>query len=184
MKRWHATQTDGRPRLSQNGRCVPEYTRPATWEDVKRLARYFEEARVEYALIGGYALAAHGLARFTEDVDVLVNPAPANSQRWIVALSRLPDGAAQELAPNPDVFAAQQRYAIRINDEITVDVLPSAAGHSWDELRRHIVEFEIDDMRIKILDLPGLLKTKEVPRPKDQADAEAIRHAIELLQRK
>lgn len=163
---------------------MPEYTRPATWEDVKQVARYFEEAAVEYALIGGYALAAHGLARFTEDVDVLVDPAPANSQRWIVALSRLPDGAAQELAPNPDVFAGQQRYAIRINDAITVDVLPSAAGHGWDELQGHIVEVEIDGVRIKVLDLPGLLKTKEVPRPKDQADADAIRRAIELLQRK
>lgn len=70
------------------------------------------------------------------------------------------------------------------NDEITVDALPSAAGHSWDELRGHIVEVEIDDVRVKVLDLPGLLKTKEVPRPKDQADAEATRHALELLQRK
>ena len=33
---------------------VPGFTRPATWEDVKLLARYFEEAGVEYAIIGGY----------------------------------------------------------------------------------------------------------------------------------
>lgn len=76
---------------------MPEYTRPATWEDVKQLARYLEEAGADYAIIGGYALAAHGLVRFTEDVDVLVNPASANSRRWIVAPSRLPDGAAREL---------------------------------------------------------------------------------------
>jgi hypothetical protein len=63
-------------------------------------------------------------------------------------------------------------------------VLPSAAGHSWDELIDHIVEVQIDDVRVKVLDLQGLLKTKDVPRPKDQADAETIRRAIELLQRK
>jgi hypothetical protein len=34
-----------------------------------------------------------------------------------------------------------------------------------------------------VLDLEGLLKTKDVPRPKDQADAEAIRRAIEALRR-
>lgn len=160
---------------------MPEYTRPATWEDVKRLARYFEEAGADYAIIGGYALAVHGLARFTEDVDVLVDPGVANSRRWIIALSRLPDGAARELAADPDVFAGQQRYAIRINDEITVDVLPSAAGHSWDELKRHIVERDIDGIRVKVLDLEGLLKTKQVPRPKDQADADAIRRALDIL---
>ena len=161
---------------------MAEFTRPATWEDVKQVARYFEEAGVDYAIIGGYGLAAHGLTRFTEDIDVLVDPAPDNSRRWIVALSRLPDGAARELESEPDVFAAQ-RYAIRINDEITIDVLPGAAGHSWDELKQHIIEREIDAVRVRVLDLEGLLKTKDVPRPKDQADAEAIRRALALLRR-
>jgi hypothetical protein len=163
---------------------VSEFTRPATWDDVKRLALYFDEAGVEYALIGGYALAAHGFARFTEDIDVLVNPSAANSRRWIVALSRLPDGAARELEATPDVFAAQERYAIRVNDEITVDVLPSAAGYAWDDLKHHITQIDIDDVAVKVLDLEGLLKTKQVPRPKDQADAEAIRRALELLKRR
>ena len=83
---------------------MAEFTRPATWEDVKRLARYLEEAAVEYALIGGYALAAHGLVRATEDIDLLVDPSPENSRRWIMALSRLPDGAARELEREPDVL--------------------------------------------------------------------------------
>ncbi len=163
---------------------VPGFTRPATWEDVKLLARYFEEAGVEYAIIGGYALAAHGLSRFTQDIDVLVDPSAANSRRWIVALSRLPDGAARELEADPDVFAAQKRYAIRVNDEITVDLLPSAAGHTWDELKPHVTQVEIDGVGVRVLDLEGPLKTKEVPRPKDQADAEAIRRALELLKRR
>jgi hypothetical protein len=34
-----------------------EYRRPATWDDVKTLARYLEDAGVEYAVVGGYALA-------------------------------------------------------------------------------------------------------------------------------
>lgn len=163
---------------------MAEYTRPATWEDVLRIARWFEEAGVEYALLGGYALAAHGLSRFTEDVDVLVNPSVENSRRWIVALSRLPDGAANELQVDPDVFGAQQRYAIRINDEITVDVLPAAAGKSWENLRPHITTVEIDGVAIRVLDLPGLLETKKGLRPKDQADAALIERAIEALRRR
>jgi hypothetical protein len=46
-----------------------EYTRPATWEDGKLIARHFAEAGVDYALVGGYALAAHGFSRFTDDID-------------------------------------------------------------------------------------------------------------------
>ena len=162
---------------------MPEFTRPATWEDVKRIARYFDEAGVEYALIGGYALAAHGLVRQTEDIDVLVNPSAANALRWIVALSRLPDGAARELESEPDVFAAQRSYAVRINDEITVDVLPSAAGVGWDELCRYVEEVDLDGDRIRVLSLEGLLRTKAGVRPKDQADARVIREALRILGR-
>ncbi len=53
---------------------MPEYTRPATWGDVKKLARLLNEAGVQYALVGGYAIAAHGFNRFSEDIDILVNP--------------------------------------------------------------------------------------------------------------
>jgi hypothetical protein len=48
----------------------------------------------------------------------------------------------------------------------------------------HDTTVEIDGVRIRVLDLEGLLKTKQVPRPKDQADAQAIERAIELLGRK
>jgi hypothetical protein len=155
-----------------------EYTRPATWDDVKTLAGYLDEAGVEYALVGGYALAAHGYNRFTEDVDILVNPSAANARRWIVALSRLPDGAARELSTESDVFANDKHYAVRINDEFTVDVLPAIAGLTWDEMKPHITTVDIDGITIRLLDLPGLLKTKRGARPKDQMDAAVIEAAL------
>jgi len=153
---------------------MTEYTRPATWDDLKQLARYLEEAGAEYALVGGYALNVHGYRRFTEDVDILVNPSAENSRRWIAALSKLPDGAAAVLASEADVFAHDSRYAIRINDEITVDVMPAIAGMTWDEMKPHLVQRDLDGVKIKLLDLPGLLKTKQGVRPKDQADAMVI----------
>lgn len=163
---------------------MAEYTRPATWEDLKRVAQYLDEAGVAYALIGGYALAAHGLVRLTEDIDVLVEPSAHNSRRWIFALSRLPDGAARELESEPDVFADQKRYAIRINDEFTVDILPAAAGLSWEQLQPFIEDIELDGVRIRVLSLEGLLRTKQGARPKDQADAAIIARALEELGRR
>jgi hypothetical protein len=160
---------------------LTEYTRPATWDDVKTLARYLDEAGAEYALVGAYAIAAHGFSRYSEDIDILVNPSAQNAQRWILALSRLPDRAAAELAAESDVFADDKRYAIRINDEFTVDVMPSIAGLTWDEMRPHVVQMPIDDVVIRVLDLPGLLKTKQGPRPKDQMDAAVIAEALRRL---
>lgn len=160
---------------------MTQYTRPATWEDVKTVARHLNAAGVEYALAGGYALSAHGYNRFTEDIDLLVNPSAENSRRWVLALSHLPDAAAVELGTGTDVFADDQRYAVRINDEFTVDVLPSIAGLAWEEMKAHVTTLDVDGVPIRVLDLPGLLKTKQGVRPKDQADAAIISEALRRL---
>jgi Nucleotidyl transferase AbiEii toxin, Type IV TA system len=161
---------------------MTEYTRPATWDDVKKIARDLHEAGVEYALIGGYALAAHGLNRFTEDIDILVDPSPENSRRWILALAKLPDHATRELLTEPDVFAQDKRYAVRVNDEFTIDVMPAVAGYTWDEMKPFIEERDLDGVPLRLLNLAGLLRTKQGARPKDQMDAQVLRAAIAQLE--
>lgn len=163
---------------------MPEYTRPATWEDLKRLARLLHEANVEYALVGGYAIASHGFNRQSEDIDLLVNPAVENSRRWIVALSHLPDQATRELEQSPDVFADDKRYALRVNDEFTVDIMPSVAGRSWSELQPYIETIDLDGVPLRVLNLEGLLLTKQGQRPKDQMDASILRQALAILKTK
>jgi predicted nucleotidyltransferase len=162
---------------------VPEYTRPATWDDVRKLAQLLNDSNVEYALVGGYAIAAHGFNRFSEDIDILVNPSAENSQRWIVALSELPDQVARELLSEPDVFAKDARYALRINDEITIDVMPSIAGHSWNEMRKHIETVDLEGVPLRLLNLEGLLLTKQGLRPKDQMDAAVLTRALEEIKK-
>ena len=134
---------------------------------------------VRYILVGGYALAAHGYVRMTEDVDIAVDPNPRNSARWIAALAELPDGAARELIGEADPFEGDYLRAIRINDEFTIDLLPSVAGIAFDELQRHITHLEVEGETIPVLDLRGLLATKQGTRPKDQADAAVLRRALE-----
>jgi len=41
---------------------------------LRDLARRLEEEHLDYALVGGMALVAHGYRRFTEDVDILMTP--------------------------------------------------------------------------------------------------------------
>lgn len=160
---------------------MPEYTRPATWEDLKRLATLLSDAGVQYALVGGYAIAAHGFSRQSEDIDLLVDPTAENSRRWILALSHLPDQATRALEREPDVFADDQRYALRVNDEFTVDIMPSVAGHSWDELRQYIETLDLDGVALRVLNLEGLLLTKQGDRPKDRMDASILRQALAIL---
>ena len=153
---------------------MDDRTRAATYEDVRRIVSLLETEGVEYALIGGYALAWQGIVRLTEDVDILVEPIAENARRWVRALARLPDGAAREL--EGDATLHEEPYAIRINDEFTVDVMNSASGLTWAEL----VPFRIRLDGVNLIDLRGLLRMKENGRLKDRADAEQIRKVLGL----
>jgi Nucleotidyl transferase AbiEii toxin, Type IV TA system len=163
---------------------VADVTRPATWEDVKTVASLLAEEGARWALVGGYAIAAHGFVRLSEDIDILVDPSPENARRWIKALARLPDGATRELFGEEDVFVREGPYAIRVNDEFTIDVMPSACGHGWAELEPYIERRSIDGVDIPVLGLRGLLLTKEGMRDKDRADAAVLRRALEALRPK
>lgn len=153
---------------------MDERTRAATYQDLLHVAALLEEEHVEYALIGGYALALQGIVRLTEDVDILVEPTLENSRRWVRALSKLPDGAARELVGDDTLH--RELYAIRINDEFTVDVMNSASGFSWKDM----LPFRKRIDGINVVSLEGLLRLKENGRLKDRADAEAIRRALGL----
>jgi hypothetical protein len=111
-----------------SARAVTEYTRPPTWDDVKRVARLLDDEGARWMLIGGYAIAAHGFVRVSEDVHILVDPSPENARRWIAALAHLPDGATRELVRREDMFEKEGPYAVRVNDEFTIDVMPAACG--------------------------------------------------------
>jgi len=77
---------------------MTEYSRPATLDDLKMLLRSLNAHGVEYFLVGGYALAAHGYPRATADIDVVV-PATRQAGRKIKdALMVLPDQVAKEIA--------------------------------------------------------------------------------------
>ena len=163
---------------------MADFTRPATWDDLKLVARALNAEGTRYALIGGYAIAAHGYNRFSEDLDILVDPAPDNTRRWIAALSTLPDGACRELAGQEDIFQREGEYAIRINDEFTIDVMPAACGHRYGELAPHIEERDLDGIKVPILGLAGLLLTKEGMREKDRADRRVIEEALAAVKRR
>lgn len=175
------TDSAGPWRRWWTARGMADVTRPATWEDVKTLARLLDGEGVRWALIGGYAIAAHGFVRLSDDVDILVDPSAENARRWISALGQLPDGATKELVGQQDVFERRGPYAVRVNDEFTVDVMPSACGHGWAELEPFIEERVVGGVTLHVLGLEGLLLTKEGMRDKDRADAAVIRRALEAI---
>ena len=61
------------------------------FEVIKRLFASLEREGVRYAIFGAVALNLHGLARFTEDLDIFVAPEPKNIERLRTALHAVVD---------------------------------------------------------------------------------------------
>ena len=56
---------------------------------VEAIVRALDAAGVRYLVVGGLAVAAHGYVRFTADIDIVLDPAPAALRAAIEALRGL-----------------------------------------------------------------------------------------------
>jgi predicted nucleotidyltransferase len=56
---------------------------------VEAVVQALNQAGVRYLVVGGLAVVAHGLVRFTADIDVVLEPDPAALRRAIAAMSSL-----------------------------------------------------------------------------------------------
>lgn len=54
--------------------------------DFREFLRFLDAERVQYLLVGGYAVALHGYPRSTEDLDIWVASNPENARRLVKAL--------------------------------------------------------------------------------------------------
>ena len=151
-----------------------EYARPATIADLKAVIRSLNENKVDYFLIGGYALFAHGYYRATTDIDILVPPTNEQGKRVIKALRILPERASEQI--DPAWF--EEGETIRVADEFIVDLLFNACGETNQTLSRYAEIIDLDGIPVRTLSLEGLLLTKQTVRDKDVMDRVVLEQAI------
>jgi hypothetical protein len=138
---------------------------------LRLLARFAEEG-VEYVLVGGQAVRLNGFLRATEDIDLLIRPTRENGERIKRALSFLnssreldPAWFEQDVGPN-----AAEIENIRVADDLIVDLLFAANGETYESMQPFAREIIVDDVRIRVLNIGGLLRTKTSVREKDILD--------------
>jgi hypothetical protein len=156
---------------------MEEYSRPATLEDLKALLRSLNQHHVDYFLIGGYALAAHGYQRATTDIDIVVPASVIVGQRVKEALLILPDQAAKEI----DSAWFEEGENIRVADAFVVDVLLNANGQTYEMLRPYAQTITFEGIPVSTINLEGLLLTKQTLREKDVPDRIIIERALEVM---
>jgi hypothetical protein len=142
--------------------------------DFLDLVDALESEKVEYLIVGAFALAAHGFPRATGDIDFFVRPSSENARRVVRALEKFgaPLSASQVTAA--DFEKAGSVYQIGVVPR-RIDVLTEISGVSFDEAQATRLIHDVDGRALKFLGREMLIRNKRATgRAKDLLDAETL----------
>jgi hypothetical protein len=140
--------------------------------DFRDLFALFNAHKVEYVVVGAYALAFHGAPRFTGDMDILVRPGIRNARRVVAALAEF--GFAS-LGLTVDDFKRTGKVVQLGVAPVRIDLVTSLTGVSWKEVAAGCRPGKYGDLRVRYLGKKEFIKNKRaIGRTKDLADIEAL----------
>jgi hypothetical protein len=129
---------------------------------------------VEFVVVGAYALAFHGVPRFTGDFDVLIRPTDENGARVLAALA---DFGFPAPGLTPADLANPRRMLQMGVEPVQIHLMSAISGVSWDEAWRDRVIGACGSHQVAFLGRESFLKNKRAAaRPKDLADIDALTH--------
>jgi hypothetical protein len=140
--------------------------------DFKDFVEVFVANDVRFLIVGGFAVAAHGLPRYTGDLDAWVWVSSENASRVVRALDAF--GFAG-LGLTEDDFSQPDRVVQLGYPPYRIDILTSIEGVQFDEAWSRRVVLELDGILVPFIGRDDLLTNKRVAgRPQDIADVERL----------
>ena len=128
--------------------------------------------RVEYLLIGGYAVGYHGYPRATGDMDLWVAVRQNNAEKLVVVLREFGLNASQLSA---DIFL-QENQIIRMGvPPMRIELLTTISGVDFDSCYSERIVDVIDNVEVHIINLKHLKQNKQASgRHKDLDDLQYL----------
>jgi predicted nucleotidyltransferase len=128
-------------------------------QNFKELLLLLNDCRVEYLIVGGYAVMRYSEPRFTKDLDIWVGNSLENSRRVFAALARFGaplrhDGVTEE------TFSGEQIvYQIGV-PPVRVDILTSISGCVFQDAWGRRVPGVMYGVPVHFISLPDLIVNK------------------------
>lgn len=139
--------------------------------DPIHIVRTLAAHQVRFAVVGGFALAAHGVVRATEDLDLVVERGLVNATRLVEALRDLGSTWHEPLSPEVLVRPIDARISSSAGQ---IHLLRQVAGvPSYEALEREWIA--VDDVEFEVATNSALRAMKlAAGRPKDLIDVDEL----------
>jgi hypothetical protein len=144
--------------------------------DFKDLLRIFAEERVEYLVVGGYAVIHYSQPRYTKDMDLWIMASKDNAKRIARAFFKF---GLPLVEVTEDDFAKEGLQYVVGAPPCQIDFLTSLPGvgdftMAWKD---RTTEW-IDGVPVQFLGKSALIRAKQAAgRPQDLADLDELRRA-------
>jgi predicted nucleotidyltransferase len=152
------------------------------------LLRALHERGIEYIVVGGFAVNAHGFIRVTKDLDIVPNPAQENLEKLAEMLRDLGatvldtgDFKSEEMPADPTRTAdlAMGGNFCLLTDIGRLDVMQWLSGIDFDDLYAKLdpstIESTVDGALVRVCGLDDLRMMKRAAgRPEDLKDLERL----------
>ena len=142
---------------------------PADFRDFLKL---LNSHRVEYLLVGGYAVCYHGHYRNTADIDFWIAVHPENAAKLV----RLIREFGFETPQLQESLFLQKGRIIRMGIEpMRIEILTEISGCDFADCYPHRIEASLDGLPVHVISLPDLIKNKvKAGRLKDLDDVQKL----------
>jgi len=142
-------------------------------EDYKEMLQILLDQKVEFIVVGAYALAAHGYPRATGDIDIWIKPEEKNSKKVYKALARF--GAPLNEISEDEFSQPGLIFQIGVVPR-RIDIITRIDAVEFEEADSDKIFVDIDDLKIPILSIDKLIKNKMATgREKDLLDAKLLK---------
>lgn len=136
--------------------------------DFRDILSAFNAERVEYLLVGAYAVAAHGLPRATGDIDLWIRPSAANAKCVWRALGRF--GAPLQGISIGDLETPELVVQVGLSPR-RIDLMTSIDGVGFEAAWRERLMISVEGIEVPTISRDNLIANKRATgRPQDLAD--------------
>ena len=141
-------------------------------KEFKEFAKLLNDQKVEYLLVGGYAVVFYGYVRYTGDIDFWINPTKVNAKRLVEVLDQFGFGS---LKLTIEDFTKDDQIIQLGYPPNRIDIITSVTGLVFSDCYPKRKSFSIENIEIQTISLEDLKKNKKASgRYKDLDDLENL----------
>jgi hypothetical protein len=130
-----------------------------------------QKQKVNFVIVGAFALALYGHPRATGDIDIWIKPERENARRLLAALHDF--GFASLNITEEDIISGK---IIQLGyPPVRIDIITRLTGLTDDQIWNGRVEGPFGDLRVHYIDKESFIQNKRaIGRNKDLADLDAL----------